>query len=313
MVNLPLEPGEKLIISSRAQFCDLKRFSQFKTGTSFLTDRRFVFMGRLQIKTWIHLFAMVAGKGKRRFEIRVASLKKVKKKRLENTLEIVYMKKSKEEKALLRPERIPYLGVIIGVGLGVVGEEIGQMVGESVSGTIGEAVGEKTGGFIGQKAGELTGETIKEAHAQNLTGAWLTAFHYVMSQYPPEGYPRNTAGGEPGPATVSPTLDNLVLKDSSGCDKRLPEITTDKMKNPLPVAVGGSHRLELTSLWRIFEEELGKNFSDFQIPLSQTEYFGELVDRIEGARNYREREIFSSQMRAYLRHLKQLRKAEAQK
>jgi hypothetical protein len=312
MVNLPLEPGEKLIISSRAQFCDLKRFSQFKTGTSFLTDRRFVFMGRLQIKTWIHLFAVIAGRGKRRVEIRVASLKKVKKKRLENTLEIVYMKKSKERKALLRPERIPYLGAVIGVGLGVVGEEIGQMVGESVSGTIGEVVGEKTGGFIGQKAGELTGETIKEVHAQNLTGAWLTAFHYVMGQYPVEGHPTHIVGREPGPA-VPPTLDDFVLKDSSGHDRRLPEVTMDKMRNPLPVAVGGSHRLELTSLWQIFEEELGKNFSDFQIPLSQTEYFGELVDRIEGARNFREREIFSSQMRAYLRHLKQLRKAEAQK
>jgi hypothetical protein len=295
MVNLSLEPGEKLIISSRAQFCDLKRFSQFKTGNSFLTDRRFVFMGRLQIKTWIHLFAVVTGKGKRQVEIRASSLKKVKKKRLENTLEIVYMKKSKEEKALLRPERIPYLGAVIGVGLGVVGEEIGQLVGESVSGTIGELVGEKTGGFVGQKAGELTGETIKEVKAKNLTDAWLKAFHYVMGQYPTEGHSKFIAGGEPGPATAAPKVDNLILKD------------------PLPVTVGSSHKLEMISLWQIFEEELGKDFSDFEIPLSQIEYFGELVDRIEGARNYREREIFSSQMRAYLRHLKQLRKTEAQK
>jgi hypothetical protein len=312
MVNLSLEPGEKLIISSRAQFCDLKRFSQFKTGNSFLTDRRFVFMGRLQIKTWIHLFAVVTGKGKRQVEIRASSLKKVKKKRLENTLEIVYMKKSKEEKALLRAERIPYLGAVIGVGLGVVGEEIGQLVGESVSGTIGELVGEKTGGFVGQKAGELTGETIKEVQAKNLTDAWLKAFHYVMGQYPTEGHSKFIAGGEPGPATAAPKVDNLILKDSSTYDKRLPEVTMGKMKNPLPVTVGSSHKLEIISLWQIFEEELGKDFSDFEIPLSQIEYFGELVDRIEGARNYREREIFSSQMRAYLRHLKQLRKTEAQ-
>jgi hypothetical protein len=312
MASLPLEPGEKLIISSRAQFCDWKRFGQFKTGNAFLTDRRFVFMGRLQIKTLFHLLAIAAGKGKRKYEIHDSLLKEIKKKRLENTIEIVYEKGSKEGKALLKPERIPHLGAIIGVGLGAVGEEIGQLVGDSVANTIGESVGEKAGGFLGQKVGELTGKTIKEIHARNLTDAWLKSFHFVMDQSLTGGHPELISDVKPVPAVPGGRMNDPIPKDAHGYQRMLPESVISKLKYPSPVFVEGSHRVRIISLWQIFEEELGGNFGDFEIPISQADYFAELVDRIEGSRNYRERELFSSQLRAYLRHLKQLRRAEDQ-
>ncbi len=313
MVNLSLDPGEKLIISSRAQFCDLKRFSQFRTGRAFLTDRRFVFMGRLQIKTWFHLFAVVTGKGKRHFEIHGSSLKEAKKRRFENTIEIVYMKRSKKEKALLKLERIPYLGVTIGVGLGVVGEGIGNLVGGSVSDKVGELVGEKTGGSVGQKIGELTGETIKEIHAENLTDAWLKAFHYLMGRHSVKEHSGSISAVESGPVIPASKMNNYIPEDSYGYGKRLSKHVIDRMKDTAPVPIEGSHRMKIVSLRQILEEELGKDFGDFEIPISQVDYFGELVDRIERARNYRERELFSSQLRAYLRHLRQLREVETQR
>jgi hypothetical protein len=308
MVDIQLEPGENLILSSRAQFCDLNRFSQFKTGNAFLTNKRFVFKGRLQIRTWVHLIAVITKKGKRKFEISISSLKKIKKKRFENTIEIVFTKGTKEKKVLLKPERIPYLGATIGVGLGVVGEEIGKLVGESISGKIGEVIGEKTGAQIGYKAGELTGETMTEIQAKNLTDAWLKAFHYSMDQYPPGGYTEPVFKESERILLVD--RKPVVLKDDH---KKLPESIISKMKNPLLIPGKEPHRMKIISLWQILEEELGKNFADFEIPISQVEYFGELIDRIEYARNYRERELFFSQLRAYLRHIKQIKKLEAQK
>ena len=301
MVEIKLEPGERLIISSRAQFCNLRRFSQLRTGNAFLTDKRFIFKGRLQIKTLFHLFAVVLRRGKRNFEIHIPSILMVKKRKLDSAVEIVFMKGSKEEKAFMRPEGIPYLGDIVGLGMSALGDKVGQLLGESISRGIGDMAG-TAAGPIGGKFGVLTGETIAEIEARSLADTWLKAFWYVARHSTGE-YNRDGAL-EPG-SSVQPGTGKKVFPEGSGKKgEQLPEIIAHRMKNKFSVSVDDTHRMEIVSLGQIFEEELGKNFSNFVIPASQIEYFEELVHRVEDARNYRDREMYSEQLRFYLRHLK---------
>lgn len=178
MVEFSLGWNERMIISSHAQFRESKSSSQLKTGDAFLTDRRFAFMGRLQVKSIELLAAVAIGQGTTYFEIPASALMDVRKKILGSSIEISYREASKEKKVLLKPERIRYLGTILGFGIGAAGGEIGKMVGDSLLERTGEIVGEK----IGEKAGEFVGQQVERTHAKSLVDMWLKAFGYVIQQ-----------------------------------------------------------------------------------------------------------------------------------
>jgi hypothetical protein len=152
MHDLLLEKGEQKIISSHAQFQELKFFSQFKTGEALLTDRRFVFLGRLQVRSLGRLTAVATGKGMRDFEISISLLKEVKKKGIQDFIEVIYEEASEEKKVLLKPEKT------------------------------GEIVGSEIGERIGEEGGELAGVKAEEFHAKSLVDAWIKAFEYVIRQ-----------------------------------------------------------------------------------------------------------------------------------
>jgi hypothetical protein len=175
MVELSLGRGERMVISSHAQLGESSSFGQLKTGDAFLTNNRFVFMGRVQVKSWGHLAVVAAGRGKTHFEIPASTVITVRKRRLGIPIEIIYREGSKEKKALFKPEKIRYLGAILGLGISAVGREIGQKMGDSFLDRAGEMVGEK----IGEKAGELVGQEMERIHTKGLVDAWMEAFEYV--------------------------------------------------------------------------------------------------------------------------------------
>ncbi|MBU7048363.1 MAG: hypothetical protein HXS54_18180 [Theionarchaea archaeon] len=152
MHDLLLEKGEQKIISSHAQFQELIFFSQYKTGEALLTDRRFVFLGRFQVRSLGHLAAVAPGKGMRDFEISTSQLKEVMKKGIQGSIEVIYEEASKEKKVLLKPEKT------------------------------GEIVGSEIGGRIGEEGGELAGKKAEEFHGKSLVDAWIKAFEYVIRQ-----------------------------------------------------------------------------------------------------------------------------------
>jgi hypothetical protein len=275
MAELSLEEGEQMVISSHGQLQELKFFSQFKTGETFLTDRRFIFIGRLQIRGLGHLIAVAMGRGRKYFEIPVSAVLEVKKRRLEGCIEIVYERGSKKKKVLLKPEKIRYLGPLLGLGLGIVGEELGRKVGDSVSDRVGEFIGRKIGGKIGEETGGVTGKAMGNFEAQSLIDAWLKAFQYSMQT-----------------EQTSVTIPEKAVTPK------------DRIQKPSPLK--RSHRMKKVSLGEILEEELGENFGDFDIPIDQIVYLKQLIDKFEDARGYIEIEVCSQELRRYLRQLKEL-------
>jgi hypothetical protein len=183
MVELSLMTDEYLIISSYAQLQELKFFSQLKTGQAFLTDKRFIFKGRLQIKGLWHLFAMLMKKGKRDFEIPIYGLINVKKRRSGNEIEITYLNESKKRKILLKPEKIRYVGAILGLGLGIFAGEIGERLGHEIFDKTGKLIGREIGEEIGKEGNKFVKGKVDDIQAKNLNETWLKAFQYKKNFY----------------------------------------------------------------------------------------------------------------------------------
>ena len=348
MTELSLEQGEQLIISSHAQFGELKFFSQLKTGDAFLTDRRFVFMGRLQVRTMGHLAAVAAGKGKRHFEVPVSALINAKKRKLESSIEVVYKKGSKEKKFLLKPERIRYLGSVLGLGIGVAGGEIGQMLGDSLLDRTGELVGSRVGEKLGEEAGGLAGEKMEEFHAKSLVKAWAKAFEYVILQkrtseplhdeVPAERVQKvqevplfeeipPSVFVEPEVARPEEDQEFTIFEGDYSSDALVaPEMTPTEHVQKVPhfeeippsaltkpeVARPEEdqeftiphHDMETVAIEEIFEEELGRDFLDFKVPVDKEDYLVQLIMKIKETDDYTERMKFSQELRKCLRQLK---------
>ncbi|MBU6996263.1 MAG: hypothetical protein HXS41_00345 [Theionarchaea archaeon] len=301
MAELLLGSEEQLVMSSHAKFSEYKIFGHFNTGDAFLTNRRFVFTGRVEIKTWFHLISVAAGKSRKYFEIPTSTLREVKKKRLENTIVVEYKEGAKTRKALLKPQETPYLDVIAGLGLGLLGGEIGEKIGGSLSGKFGDLVGGMIGGQAGGKAGEMSGETVKEIEGKTLSRTWLDAFNQVMHHQ-----------DHWMPSTVPAPGTDYVQKEKSDTDSAsarsgIYEQFFNRMRHIFSVSTGNPPRMEVVTIGQIFEEELGKDFANFEIPVRRVTYLKELMDTIENARNPIDREIFSEQLRLYLQQLKRER------
>ncbi|MGC1122682.1 MAG: hypothetical protein WBA22_16490 [Candidatus Methanofastidiosia archaeon] len=302
MAELLLEPNEQLIISSHAKFSEYKIFGHFNTGDAYLTNRRFIFMGRVEIKTWFHLISVAAGKSKKHFEVKTSSLREVKKKRLENTIAVKYDKGTKTRKFLLKPQKARYLGTIAGLGLGVLGGEMGEKIGESLSGRMGDLVGDVIGGQAGSKVGEISGETVQEIKGKSLSKKWLDAFNLVMYQQdqliPKDATvpSRNHIGNE-----------KLNIPDSTPNRSAASECFFNRIRHIFSVSTDKPPRMGVVTMGQIFEEELGRDFGNFEIPVRRVTYLEELMDIIENARNPKDREIFSEQLRLYLQQLKKER------
>jgi hypothetical protein len=302
MAELSLEPDEKLIISSHAKFSEYKVFGNFNTGDAYLTSKRFVFMGRSEIKTWFHLISVAAGRSRKHFEVKTSSFREVKKKRLENTIVVKYDKGIKTGKFLLKPQKTRYLGTIAGLGLGILGSEMGEKIGDSLSGKIGDMVGGAIGGQVGSKIGEISGETVQEMKGKSLSNKWLDAFDLVMYQkghWTPKNLTvpnRNYIGNE-GPNIPDSTPSRFVAS------KRF----LDRIRHIFSVSTDKPPRMGIVTMRQIFEEELGRDFGNFEIPVRRVTYLEELMDIVENARNPKDREIFSEQLRLYLHQLKKER------
>lgn len=302
MAELSLDPDEKLIISSHAKFSEYKVFGHFNTGDAYLTNKRFVFTGRAEIKTWFHLISVAAGRSRKRFEVKTSSLREVKKKRLENTIAVKYDKGIKTGTFLLKPQGIRYLGLITEATLGILGGEMGEKIGDSLSGKIGDSVGGVIGDQVGNKIGEISGKTVQEMKGKSLSKKWLDAFNLVMyqkDQWKPKNLTvpeRNYIGNErPNVPDSTPSR--------SAASKRF----FDRIRHLFSVSTDKPPRMGVVTMGQIFEEELGRDFGNFEIPVRRVTYLEELMDIIENARNPRDREIFSKQLRLYLQQLKKER------
>lgn len=302
MAELSLEPDEQLILSSHAKFSEYKIFGHFNTGDAYLTNRRFVFMGRAEIKTWFHLISVAAGRSRKYFEVRTSSLRKVKKKRLENTIEVKYDKGLKAGKFLLEPQKTRYLGTIAGLGMGFLVGEMGERIGESLSGKMGDMVGGAIGGQVGSKIGEISGETVQEMKGKSLSKKWLEAFNLAMyqkDQWTPKSLTvpdRNHIENE------RPNIPDSTPSRSVASKRFL-----DRIRHMFSVSTDKPPRMGIVTMGQIFEEELGRDFGNFEIPIRRVTYLEELIDIIENARNPKDREIFSEQLRLYLQQLKKER------
>jgi hypothetical protein len=302
MAELLLEPNEQLIISSHAKFSEFKIFGHFNTGDAYLTNRRFVFMGRVEIKTWFHLISVAAGRSRKHFEVKTSSLREVKKKRLEDTIVVKYDKGTKTGKFLLKPQKTRYLGTIAGLGLGVLGGEIGEKIGESFSGRIGDLVGEAIGSEAGSEVGKISGETVQEMKGKSLSKKWLDAFNLVMYQKD-QWTPKNlTVPGRSHTGNERSSIPSSTPSHSAASKRFL-----NRIRHIFSVSTDKPPRMGVVTMGQIFEEELGRNFGDFEIPIRRVTYLEELMGTIENARNPKDREIFSEQLRLYLQQLKKER------
>ncbi|MBU7015143.1 MAG: hypothetical protein HXS52_03515 [Theionarchaea archaeon] len=302
MAELLLESDEQLILSSHAKFSESKIFGHFNTGDAFLTNKRFVFVGRVEIRTLFHLISVAAGRSRKHFEIRTSAVRKVKKKRLENTIVVTYDEVARTRKFLLKPQKTLYLDIIAGLGVGLLGGEIGERIGESLSGKVGEVIGDVIGGKAGSTAGEISGETIKEIKGKSLSRKWLDAFNHVMD------HQDQRMSGD----TTVPRRSRMEHERSDILDYELRHSAASKrffnrIRHIFSISTDKPPRMGVVTMGQIFEEELGKDFGNFEIPVRRVTYLEELINTIENARNPKDREIFSEQLRLYLQQLKKER------
>ena len=297
MVRLLLEKGENLVISSHAQFCESDSPTKPRTGDAFLTDRRFVFVGRMQIRTLGQLIRTAKGKGETTLEIPACAIIEVEKEEAEDSIRMVYQEDSKEKDALITPERVRYVGTLLSMGVNMVSKEVGKIVTDSISEKIGEEMGEKVGGYLSGEIEEFTQDSMEE-FIKGLIEAWMEAFQKLLEQAPAGG----EAEREQIEETTSGVEDLPILKKSY---PREDFSDTGALLGPedLPI-LRKTHEVNVVLLEQIFEEELGRTFSDVEIPAGQTDYFEILADKVGDAENDVEREKWSRELRKYLRYLK---------
>jgi hypothetical protein len=257
MVKLLLEEGEELVISSYAQFCESDSSNKPKTGDAFLTDRRFVFIGRMQIKTLGQLIKVAKGEGETRLEIPVCTVIQIEKEETGDSIKMVYKKESGEKNALIKPERIRYFGALLDMGVSMVSKEIGKMITESISEKVGEEIGDRVGGYLGGGIDRFAQGTMEE-FLKGLVDAWVEAFRYSMKQRLPGGV------GVGGPQDF-PVLKRYHSEESFA------EPGVLRKPEDLPV-LKKNREMKAVLLEQIFEEELGRDFRDVEIPLNQLDY-----------------------------------------
>jgi hypothetical protein len=262
MAELLLEPNEHLIISSHAKFSEYKIFGHFNTGDAYLTNRRFVFTGRAEIKTWFHLISVAAGRSRKHFEVKTSSLREVKKKRLENTIVVKYDKGAKTGKFLLEPQKTRYLGTIAGLGLGILGGEMGEKIGESLSGRIGDLVVGTIGSQAGSKVGEISGETVQEIKGKSLSKKWLDAFNLVIYQKDQWAPTNLTVPGINHIRNERPNIPDSTLSRSAASQRFF-----NRIRHVFSVSTDKPPRMGVVTMGQIFEEELGRDFGNFEIPV----------------------------------------------
>lgn len=293
MAELMLNQGESLIISSHVQVYESGTSSHPKTGDAFLTDKRFAFIGREQIKTLGNLVDVVKGRGEKYFEIPTSALIEVNKGGMKESIEVVYGDVGGERKILIKPERVRYVGALLNMGVTAASEKVGEMVTDYLSEEAGE-LGEKVGGYISGEIREFAQGTMEEV-LTGLVGTWMDAFHHSMEQ---------SQALESEIAIISEPQDLPVLRECNHAEVEAAELgVTAGEPQDLPV-LKRSYRIEAIPLEQIFEEELGSGFRDFEIPLGQVDYLSQLGNNVEKAENETEREKWSQELRVYLRQLK---------
>lgn len=209
MVRLLLEEGESLVISSHAQFCESDSPKKPRTGDAFLTDKRFVFIGRMQIRTLGQLIRTAKGEGETCIEIPACAIIEVEKEEADDSIKMVYQEDSKEKDALIRPERVRYIGTLLSMGVNMVSKEVGKILTDSISEKIGEEMGEKVGGYLGGEIEEFTQESMEE-FIKGLIDAWMEAFRKLLEQGPAEV----EAEREPGQEMTGEVEDFPILMKS---------------------------------------------------------------------------------------------------
>ena len=229
MVRLLLEEGENLVISSHAQFCESDSPKKLRTGDAFLTDKRFVFIGRMQIRTLGQLIRTAKGEEETCVEIPACAIIEVEKEEADDSIKMVYQEDSNEKDALIKPERVRYIGTLLSMGVNMVSKEVGKIITDSISEKMGEEMGEKVGGYLGGEIEEFSQESMEE-FIKGLLDAWMEAFRKMLEQGPAEV----EAEREPGQEMTREVEDfPILMKSYPGED--LPDTGTLPEPEYLPI------------------------------------------------------------------------------